>query len=255
MPPRPSQPSSPSWPTGRLTCRAVGAVFVRPARLASALLSVVVAAALVQASLSTSAAVAQGAAAAADGGVAAVEALGALKADAPDTLSVQPAVAVLAAGPRPRRQQRGQQQPQERSGVPAGGGGRAASATHGTTLDAGSQKLWPAIPGLLAACPLQGALSTSEPPRQRGAAGPGALSHPLLRRWPDPRRVCLHSGTRSGALGGAVRAPWGLPRGNPWRLHPRRRRPRSASPRGHSPKPLPAGHTAADLQPGLCQIA
>lgn len=83
------------------------------ARLAGALLAVVVAAALVEARLGAGAAVAQRAAATADGGVAAVEALRALEADVPDALSVQPAVAVLAAGPRPRRQQRGQQQPQE----------------------------------------------------------------------------------------------------------------------------------------------
>lgn len=95
------------------TCGAVGAVFVRPARLTGALLAVVVATALVKASLSAGAAVAQRAAAAADGGVATVEALGALEADAPDALRVQPAVAVLAAGQRPRSQQCGQQQLQE----------------------------------------------------------------------------------------------------------------------------------------------
>lgn len=78
---------------------------------------------MVQARLGAGAAVAQRTAAAADGSVATVEALGALEADAPDALCVQPAVAVLAAGPRPRRQQRRQQQLQQRRAVPRRGGG------------------------------------------------------------------------------------------------------------------------------------
>lgn len=99
------------WALQAPTCRAVGNVLIRPAVLGPALLPVVVTHALIQPGLGSGAAVAQGAGAAANGGVAVVEVLRALEA-VPPHRPVQPAVAVFAAGPRPRRQPQHQSQQQ-----------------------------------------------------------------------------------------------------------------------------------------------
>lgn len=111
------------------TCRAVGDVLIGPAVLCSPLLPVVVTHALIQPGLGSRAAVAEGAGPAANGGVAVVEVLRALETVPPDR-PVQPPVAVLAAGPRPRRQpqKQRQQEPPAQRRPPR----RTAAPPHGT---------------------------------------------------------------------------------------------------------------------------